>query len=415
MAKNLNSIFAPLQVAPAMQPASFRHRWFRNRVHALFDQLSNGQIIISDPLGTKEFGEAGSDQRCHIRIADISTYSKIAFGGSNGSAEAYLQGLWSCDNPTSLMRVFLRNRASLTQMESGLAHFLQLLLKVWHLLNRNSRTGSRRNIAAHYDIGNEFFRLFLDQHMMYSSALYYGDEDLNAASERKLKRICETLQLNEQDSVLEIGSGWGGFACYAAANYGCKVTTITISQEQFDDAVSRVAAQGLQHLVTVQLQDYRDVSGEYDKLVSIEMIEAVGHHYLDRYFNVIGHSLKSGGKALLQAIVIDDAHYKRALKEVDYIKRYIFPGSFIPCYSVIAQAAGKNGLMLEQLYDMGHSYAQTLRDWRSAFYQNTDKVRQQGYDMRFQRMWEYYLCYCEAGFDERAISVGQILFRKQND
>jgi len=388
-------------------------RFFRTQFFKLFNQIKHGRIQLNDPYGTFYFGDNESDLKCIVTIYNIDTYQKIALGGSNGSGQAYIDGLWSSDNPTNLIRILIRNRKILESMESGLSSIMQTVYKVWHAFNRNSKKGSQKNIAAHYDLGNDFFKLFLDQRMMYSSALYQQGDTLESASKRKLDRICKILELSANDHVIEIGSGWGGFACYAAQTTGCKVTTVTISKEQYQQAVKTVQALGLEALVTVKLQDYRDIKGTFNKLVSIEMIEAVGHQYVNSYFQKIHQLLSVGGKALLQSIVIDDAQYERALKEVDYIKRYIFPGCFIPSYSVIANSAGQHGLMLENLHDMGLSYAQTLRDWRKRFYQQRQLVDAQGYDERFQRMWEFYLCYCEGGFDEQAISVGQLLFRKQ--
>ena len=412
--ESIPSRFAKLELAPtADQDSSLVQRFFRTQFFKLLANIENGCIHINDPFGSFTFGDPSSDLRCRIAIYNVATYTKIALGGSNGSGQAYIDGLWSSDNPTALIRILVRNRDVLDSMESGLTSFAQLALKAWHALNRNSKQGSRKNIAAHYDLGNDFFKLFLDQRMMYSSGLYQEGDDLERASQRKLDQICTSLELNQHDHIVEIGSGWGGFACYAAQKTGCKVTTVTISQEQYNEAVKQVRKHGLEERVTVKLQDYRDIQGTFDKVVSIEMIEAVGHQYLDGYFGKINTLLKPGGKALIQAIVIDDSQYQRALKEVDYIKRYIFPGSFIPCYSIISHSAGNNHLMLESLHDMGLSYAQTLRDWRKRFYQQLPTIEQQGYDKPFQRMWEFYLCYCEGGFDEQAISVGQILFRKQ--
>lgn len=388
-------------------------KFFRKQFIGLLNKLERGQITLIDSMGTVKIGDDNADLSCEIRLADINSYTHIALSGANGSAQAYIDGLWSTNNLADLIRIFVRNRAVLEKMESGLAKFAQLLYRRWHARNKNTRQGSRKNIAAHYDLGNEFFRLFLDDKMMYSSALYSKGDTLQQASDRKLQRICDALEISATDHVIEIGSGWGGFACYAAATTGCKVTTVTISQEQYNEANKRVAEQGLQERVQVKLQDYRDIEGTYDKLVSIEMIEAVGHQYLNTYFAKINSVLKENGKALIQAIVIDDEQYQGALKRVDYIKRYIFPGGFMPCYSVISQFAAKNRLMLEDLHDMGLSYAQTLRDWRKRFYQQLETIKAQGYDTQFQRMWEFYLCYCEGAFDERATSVGQILFRKQ--
>ena len=390
-------------------------RFFRAKHLELLGKLQGAQITVIDSLGTVHLGELEAERKCIITMLDLSSYTQVALGGSNGSAQAYIDGLWVVDDLTELVRILVSNRVILQQMESGLAKVAQSFLKGVHALRRNTRRGSKKNIAAHYDLGNEFFRLFLDKRMMYSSALYEPGDDLHAAAQRKIQRVCDVLELSEEDHVIEIGTGWGGLACYAASTTGCKVTSVTISQEQYNEAVARVEREGLQALVTIKLQDYRDIEGQYDKLISIEMIEAIGHQYLNTYFKKINQLLKPRGKALIQAIVIDDNHYKSALKTVDYIKKYIFPGGFMPCYSVISQMGGNNNLMLEDLHDMGLSYAQTLRDWRKRFYDNIDTVNEQGYDQRFQRMWEFYLCYCEGAFDERAISVGQILFRKQGE
>jgi len=391
-------------------------RFFRRKYIELFKCLEGGHITLIDPLGSTTLGEPNANLHCTLTILDLRSYTKVALGGSNGSAQAYIDGLWSIDNLSHLIRIFVSNRVILERLESGVANSVRMLLLNWqNMLKRNTRSGSKRNIAAHYDLGNDFFRLFLDQRMMYSSALYEAGDNLESASERKLSRICNTLELSTDDHVIEIGSGWGGFACFAAATTGCRVTTVTISQEQFIAATALVKQQGLQQQVVVKLQDYRDIEGTYDKLVSIEMIEAIGHQYQNTYFRKLNHLLKPNGKALIQAIVIDDSQYHQALKEVDYIKRYIFPGGFMPCYSVISQVAAQNRLMLEDLHDMGLSYAKTLRDWRKRFYQQIETVSEQGYDTAFQRMWEFYLCYCEGAFDERAISVGQILLRKQSE
>ena len=412
--ESLPSVFANLHLNEQNSiNSSFIHRFFRTQFITLLKNIKNGHITLNDSIGSTTFGDSNHELKCEITIYDLNSYTKIALGGSNGSAQAYIDGLWSSDDPTALIRIIIRNRDVLNAMESGLSSFAQTALKVWHSLNRNSKQGSKKNITAHYDLGNDFFKLFLDSRMMYSSALYQNGDDLESASKRKLERICNTLKLTPNDHVIEIGTGWGGFACFAAKTVGCKVTTVTISQEQHNEAISQVKQQGLETLVSVKLQDYRDIEGQYDKLVSIEMIEAVGHQYLDGYFDKIDSLLKENGTALVQAIVIDDTQYQRALKEVDYIKRYIFPGSFIPCYEIITKTADQNNLAVDEIFDMGLSYAQTLRDWRKLFYQNLDQIKAQGYDAQFLRMWEFYLCYCEGGFDEQAISVGQISFSKK--
>lgn len=414
--ESIPSIFSTVgQQLQTVSNGSMVDRFFRTKFIELFQKLDGGCIHLIDSFGTTSVGNPDAELHCYLVIHDLSSYTQIALSGSNGSAQAYIDGLWSADDLSKLIRIFVKNRSVLNQMESGLAKLAQMSFRLWNKFKRNTISGSKKNIAAHYDLGNQFFRLFLDQRMMYSSALYEAGDDLSQASDRKLQRICDALELKKEDHLVEIGSGWGGFACFAASTVGCKVTTVTISQEQFNETQERISREGLSDLVTVKLQDYREIEGHYDKLVSIEMVEAIGHQYLDTYFRKLNTLLKPNGKALIQAIVIDDNQYQNALKQVDYIKKYIFPGGFMPCYSVITDYASRNRLMLEDLHDMGLSYAQTLRDWRKRFYDKIDQVNEQGYDSGFQRMWEFYFCYCEGAFDERAISVGQILFRKQGN
>jgi cyclopropane-fatty-acyl-phospholipid synthase len=281
-------------------------------------------------------------------------------------------------------------------------------------MRRNTRAGSRRNIAAHYDLGNDFFRLFLSEDLMYSSAMWAGEDDtLEAASTRKLDAICRKLALAPDDRVVEIGTGWGGFAVHAAKHYGCHVTTTTISREQHALASRRVAEAGLQDRVTLLLEDYRDLRGTYDKLVSIEMIEAIGAPYLDTYFAKLGALLKPEGVGLVQAITIEDHRYAQALRSVDFIKRHVFPGSFIPSVSAMLESKSRaSDLALIDLEDFGLSYARTLEAWRQRFMARLPEVRAQGFDERFIRMWEFYLAYCEGGFRERTIGVAHLLLAR---
>ncbi len=318
------------------------------------------------------------------------------------------------DDLTALVRIFVRNRALLDTLETGAARIGGWLMQFLHLFRRNTRVGSRKNIAEHYDLGNDLFRLFLDQNLMYSSAIFVDPhESLEVAATRKLDRICQKLDLQPNDHVVEIGTGWGGFALHAAKNYGCRITTTTISREQYALASQRIADAGLSDRVTVLLSDYRDLDGHYDKLVSIEMIEAIGHQYLDTYFAKCASLLKADGLALIQAITIEDHRYQQALKSVDFIKRYIFPGSFIPSVSAMLGAAGRvSDLKLTQLEDIGPSYAVTLHVWHERFIEKLGAVRELGYSDRFIRMWRWYLAYCEGGFIERAIGDVQMLFAK---
>jgi cyclopropane-fatty-acyl-phospholipid synthase len=322
--------------------------------------------------------------------------------------------LWECDDLVALVRLLARHRDLLDGVETGIARLGGMAMRGLHALKRNTRLGSRRNIAAHYDLGNELFALFLDSRMMYSSAIFVRpDESLDIASHRKLDRICRKLDMQPSDRVIELGAGWGGFALHAATHYACHVTTATISREQFDLARERVAAAGLQDRVSVVLRDYRDLEGTYDKLVSIEMIEAVGHQYLDTFFGKCAALLQADGIALIQAITIADHRYEHALRSVDFIKRHVFPGSFIPSVSAMLDSSARaSDLRLINLEDIGPSYALTLRHWRQRFLASLDAVRRLGYDERFVRMWEYYLSYCEGGFLERTIGTAQLLLAR---
>jgi len=388
-------------------------RVLRRRLLDTLGQLRGGRLVVRDALGTVALGEAGGLEAT-LDILDPGFYRAAAAQGSVGAGEAYMDGLWRCDDLVALVRLLVLNRDRLDAMEGGLARLGGLALRGWHALRRNTRAGSRRNIAAHYDLGNDLFRLFLDESMMYSSAVYAReDETLEQAQFRKLERICRKLDLRPTDHLVEIGTGWGGMAIHAASRFGCRVTTTTISKEQHALATERVAAAGLSDRVTVLLEDYRDLRGEYDKLVSIEMIEAIGHQYLGTYLAKCASLLKPEGLALIQAITIEDHRYEQALHSVDFIKRYIFPGSFIPCVSAVTgAAAASSDLRLVNLEDIGPSYALTLRAWRERFLARLDEVRALGYDERFIRMWEFYLAYCEGGFLERSIGDVHLLMAR---
>lgn len=409
------AISSPKVLAGTPKPSSLDGLG-RRLVLQRLGSLSRGRLLVRDDEQTHAFGESAEDAdvTLHMTIHDRRCYGEIAFGGSLGAGESYMQGHWSCDDLTGLIQLLLRNRHVLEGMEGGLAQLTAPLQKAFHWVNRNTRTGSRRNIAAHYDLGNDFFRLWLDPTMMYSAAVFEReDATLHQASLAKLDRICRKLDLKPTDHVVEIGTGWGGFAIHAAANYGCEVTTTTISREQFELASERVAAAGLSDRIHLLLEDYRDLTGRYDKLVSIEMIEAVGHHYLDTYFDKCSSLLKDDGAMLLQAITIQDQRYAQALKTIDFIKRYVFPGSFIPSVAAISDSLMRcTDMKIFHLEDIGPHYATTLRHWRERFFARIDEVSALGYPEEFIRMWEYYLCYCEGGFLERAIGNIQVLLTK---
>ena len=404
---------AIVQTAPASAFGAF-DKFLRQRVLQRLSALGHGHLLVNDALGSAEFGRAGDGPAVVLDVLDPGFYRALAGNGSVGAGEAYMDGQWRCSDLVALVQLLVRNRDLLDGMETGSARLGGLAMQALHALRRNTRAGSRRNIAAHYDLGNDFFRLFLSEDLMYSSAYWAGDDDtLEAASTRKLDVICRKLALNPGDHVVEIGTGWGGFALHAARHYGCRVTTTTISREQHDLAAARIQQAGLGERVTLLQSDYRDLDGQYDKLVSIEMIEAVGADFQDSYFSQIGRLLKPEGLALVQAITIEDHRYEQALKSVDFIKRHVFPGCFIPSVSaMLASKTRSSDLALVALEDFGLSYARTLHAWRERFLAQLAAVRAQGFDERFIRMWEFYLAYCEGGFRERAIGVSHLLMAR---
>jgi cyclopropane-fatty-acyl-phospholipid synthase len=386
----------------------------RRRLLDTLGDLRGGVVTVHDALGTVTVGTAGEALDIRLEVLDPAFYRAVAANGSVGAGESYMDGQWRCSDLVALVRLLVLNRDRLDAMETGFARLGGMAMRALHAFKRNTRRGSQRNIAAHYDLGNDLFELFLDESLMYSSAIFASPTDsLEAAQWRKLERICRKLDLRPDDHLVEIGTGWGGMALHAAQNFGCRVTTTTISREQHALATQRVAQAGLSDRITVLLQDYRDLQGEYDKLVSIEMIEAIGHQYLDTYLAKCAGLLKPEGLALIQAITIEDHRYQQALDSVDFIKRHIFPGSFIPCVSAITGAAARaSDLRLVSLEDIGPSYALTLNHWRRRFLARLDEVRALGYDERFIRMWEFYLCYCEGGFIERSIGDVHLLLAR---
>ena len=352
------------------------------------------------------------DLTARVRVHDTSFWADVAYGGSVGAGESYMAGHWSADDLVAALRILAANRGLMDGMDKGLAALSAPLRKVLHWAARNTRGGSRRNIAAHYDLGNEFFALFLDPTMMYSSAVFERPGmTLEEAQIAKLERICRRLDLKPDERVLEIGTGWGAFALHAASRYGCHVTTTTISEQQYARARERIDAAGLAERITLLKKDYRDLEGRYDKLVSIEMIEAVGHHYFGTFFAKCAALLEPHGRMLLQAITIADQRYESARKGVDFIKRYIFPGCCIPSVTALLNAATRaSDLRLVHLDDIGADYAITLRRWRENLLANVHAVRGLGHSEEFIRMWEFYFAYCEAGFAERALGDVHAVF-----
>ncbi len=374
--------------------------------------MREGTIRLTEAGRTEVFGIGLPE--VHVEVRDPRFYRRLVLGGSVGAGESYMDADWSCDDLVSLIRIFARNRDVLDAVDGVGSLLLRWANRSKHLLRRNTRQGSRQNIEAHYDLSNEFFEVFLDDKMMYSSAVFESEHDsLEEASEAKLERLCRKLELCPDDHLLEIGSGWGGLAVYAASRFGCRVTTATISPAQLEATRARVRAAGLQDRVDAVLSDYRDLDGCYDKVVSVEMVEAVGHEFLDRYFAALSRLTRPGGLIALQAITIQDRRYRGALAEADFIKKHIFPGSFIPAVSALVDAAARQtDAVLVNLEDIGQDYARTLRTWRERVEARRGEILSLGFDERFVRMWRFYLAYCEGGFLERAISDVQLLFAK---
>ena len=378
---------------------------YKKIIHQRLSQIKDAHIIIKDGKSINKYGKPGN-LSAKINILDTAFYKNIILGGTIGASESFIRGEWSSPNLTNVIRVLARNTEAQDKLENLFTLLSQPFLKVMHKLNENSVRGSKKNISRHYDLSNDFFSLFLDKNMMYSSAIYKSRKtSLEDASTNKLDVICKKLNLKKTDHVIEIGTGWGGFAIYAAKNYGCNVTTTTISIEQYKFAKQKIKEAGLGKKIKVLLKDYRLLKGQYDKLVSIEMIEAVGYQFYDEYFKIIGQLLKNDGEALIQAITIKDQRYSKAIQSVDFIQKYIFPGSCIPSITAIQNSlTNSTDLVINDIRDIGHHYARTLADWRKRFLKNKQEIRKLGFDNKFLRMWLFYFAYCEGGFEEKVIS-----------
>jgi len=409
------SLASPQHLATAAKPG-FLDGVARRLVLKQLGRLETGCVQLVEDGFEISFGQprAKAELFARIEVIHSSFYADIAFAGSIGAGEAYMRGAWQCEELVSLVRILLRNRAVLDNMEKGSAWLITSIQRLLHWINRNTREGARRNISAHYDLGNDFFALWLDETMMYSSAMFESpDQSLADAQVNRLDVICRKLELGPGDHVIEIGTGWGGFAIHAARHYGCRVTTTTISRRQYELAWERVHQAGLEDRVELLLEDYRDLEGEYDKLVSIEMIEAIGSDQYDTYFGQCSRLLKPGGRMLIQAITIADEQYEYAQRNVDFIQRYIFPGSCLPSLAVMnATIAKVSDMVVTNIEDIGQDYALTLNHWRKNFFMHVEDVIQLGYPDEFIWMWEFYLCYCEGGFLERAISDVQLVASK---
>jgi len=376
--------------------------------------IRHGSITVIESGWHESYGDIDAPLQAIVYVEDPRFYRSLAFRGTLGGAEAYMDGYWQTHDLTAVIRILALNQRALRHLQRGFARWIRPALAVYHALHSNTRSGSRRNIAAHYDLGNVFFSLFLDPTLTYSSGIFESeDATMEQASLAKYERVCEKLDLGPEDHVLEIGTGWGGFALYAASTRGCRVTTTTISAEQHACASQRIAEAGLSDRVEVVCEDYRDLAGHYDKLVSLEMIEAVGSDHLDSFFGVCSDRLTPEGVMLLQAITVPDRDYEAHTRTVDFIKRYIFPGADLVSVLAMNEAAARSSdLRMMHLEDLSPHYAETLRRWRDKLFENLREMRRLGLDDHFLRMWEFYLCYCEGGFEEREIGGVQDVFEK---
>jgi cyclopropane-fatty-acyl-phospholipid synthase len=399
-----------------LKEANWLDKRCRTLVHSVFSKLSYGELEVVEGSTHHLFPENTDDSslKGKIHIHDISVYRDFVKGGSIGVSEAFIEGKWSSPNLTNVIRIFARAQQQTDNLENKKSWKNRIENAFSHWQNRNTQSGSKRNILAHYDLGNELYTRFLDPEMMYSSAIYpHENASLDEAQLHKLSTICKRLSLCETDHLLEIGTGWGGLAIYAAQNYGCKVTTTTISDAQFNYTKSRIESLGLQEKITLLKEDYRDLTGRFDKVVSIEMIEAVGYEFLPSFFKQCNDRLKEGGKLLIQSITIADQRFDHYKSNVDFIQLYIFHGGFLPSVTVLSQhITDHSSLVIESLDDIGLDYAKTLAHWRENFLSSWSTLTQFGYDEPFKRLWLYYFAYCEGAFLERSTSTIHLVARK---
>lgn len=385
-------------------------------VQSRLEGITSGSLTLHEGGRRHELGqrEAGLPHAT-VHVRDARFWSAAAFRGSIGAGEAYAKGWWTSEDPTAVVRLFVRNREALSGIDNGLSRLSRPFLALYHALRRNTEQGSRQNISAHYDVSNDFFALFLDETMTYSCGVFEReDATLREASVAKIDRLCRKLDLSPRDHLLEIGTGWGAFALHAAREYGCRITTTTISTEQHALAEQRIRDAGLEHRIELLFQDYRKLEGQYDKLVSVEMIEAVGAKYYPEFFQRCAALLKPEGRMALQAITIADAHYEEARKSVDFIQRHIFPGSCIPSVTALCSAMAKaSDLRVVDLEGIGPHYVRTLALWRENLLARWDEARALGYSDEFLRLWEFYFVYCEGGFAERHIGDVHMMLERE--
>ncbi len=387
---------------------------YKKLVIGAFNSINVGCITLKEGNQKEQFGDITSDLHATVTVNDAAMYKSFALSGSVGAGEAYILGYWDCDNLTKLIEIFALNQDQLDAFEKKFAFLSGIAHRVNHIKNKNSASGSKKNIAAHYDLGNDLYSAFLSDEMLYSCAVYPSKQaSLEQAQAHKLALICEQVDLQPGDSVIEIGTGWGAFAIYAATHFDCHVTTTTISDEQHAYVEQKVKELNLEHKITLLKQDYRLLDGKYDKLVSIEMIEAVGHEYLPGFFAKCKSLLKDSGAMLIQAITIADQRYSHYLKNSDFIQQYIFPGGCLPCLDEMnKQIKQQTDMVVHSVKDIGVHYARTLADWRERFVASWPEIDKVKFDQRFYRLWLFYLAYCEGAFRTRAISTVHLVARK---
>ena len=397
------------RIEDALDLSRFSDRWIARVVRS----LKAGNLTIETPSGARVEGKGESEgPRATLILHRWRTMRRLMFGGDVGFAEAYMDGDWSTPDLATLIELAALNEKALSEVTAG-RWFKRFLHRVKHLLRANTKSGSRRNIEAHYDLGNDFYKLWLDPSMTYSSALYATPkQSLEDAQDNKLARIMDLLTLNGGERVLEIGCGWGRLAERISTERNAHVTGLTLSPSQLAVAKERIAKAGASDKADLRLQDYRDVSEQFDRVVSIEMIEAVGEKYWPAYFGKIAQVLKPGGRAVLQVITIADQRFELYRRNADFIQRYIFPGGMLPSHSVMLQQIKQAGMKFVSLENFGQSYAQTLNEWNRRFQRTWSEIEAMGYSKKFKRTWEYYLAYCEGGFRSGAIDVGLYVMEK---
>ena len=394
--------------------ATFLTSVFKNGLKKKLNHLNVGCISVVDGVDKFSFGDTGSELQVNVQVHSQEFYVMTGSGGAMGIAEAYILGYWTSDDVVMLMRIILKNRSIMLSLNDGFAKILSPINKLIHRSRQNTLKGSKENILAHYDLSNDFYKLWLDPTMTYSCA-YFKDTNttLEDASIEKLDRMCRKLNLSEKDNILEVGTGWGSFSIHAAKNYGCSITTTTISDAQYEYAKARVVEEGLESKINVINKDYRKLDGQYDKIVSIEMIEAVGYEYISEYFRKLSSLLKPDGLMALQGITYNDQNFDTYKDSVDFIKKYIFPGScLISISQIIDVIKNKTDLSMIDMEDITRHYAETLNRWRKNFMSVLPEVKEMGYSKAFINMWEFYFLYCEAGFLERNIGDVQMVFAK---